>query len=64
MMSDRRYTGRARRRQRGRTDPFGLLVIAVMLAVSLTILVQAQASSSERSGVGMPSWFGSLAVRD
>ena len=30
---------------RGRADPFGLLIAAVMLAVSLTILVQAQASA-------------------
>ena len=32
---------------RGRTDPFGLLVIAVMLAVSITIGVQVYA---ERGG--------------
>lgn len=34
------------RRCEGRADPFGLLVVAVLLAVSFTILVQAQASSS------------------
>lgn len=33
------------RRCGGRADPFGLLIITVMLAVSFTILMQAQASS-------------------
>jgi hypothetical protein len=31
----------------GRADPFGLLIAAVLLAVSLTILVQAQASAPD-----------------
>lgn len=39
-------TGRWRaNRSDGRADPFGLLIIVVMLALSLTMLVQAQASS-------------------
>jgi hypothetical protein len=39
-------------------------VVAVMLAVSLTILVQAQASLPEGPGTDMPAWFGSLVLRD
>jgi hypothetical protein len=63
-MTDMRKAAGTQQWQRGRADPFGLLVVAVMLAVSLTILVQAQASLPERSGTAMPAWFGSLVLRD
>jgi hypothetical protein len=35
------------RLSRGRADPFGLLVVMVMLALSITIGIQAQASVDE-----------------
>jgi hypothetical protein len=63
-MSDMKNSAGRYRWQRGRADPFGLLVVGVMLAVSLTILVQAQASLPERPGTDMPAWFGSLVLRD
>ena len=34
-------------RASGRADPFGLLVLAVMLALSVTIGIQAQASGTD-----------------
>lgn len=37
----------------GRADPFGLLVLAVMLALTVTIGIQAQASTSGAKS----SWF-------
>lgn len=39
------------RRSTGRADPFGLLVLAVLIAVSLTIAVQAQVSPGERDAL-------------
>jgi len=38
------------RLSRGRADPFGLLVVAVMLALLITIGIQAQASVSNDVG--------------
>ena len=39
------------RQSRGRADPFGLLVLAVMLALVVTIGIQAQASVVDESGL-------------
>lgn len=42
-------------RASGRADPFGLLVLAVMLALSVTIGIQAQASGTDgRVGIIAP----------
>ena len=38
------------RLSRGRADPFGLLVVAVMLALVVTIGIQAQASVVDEQG--------------
>ena len=35
-------------RSSGRADPFGLLILAVMLALSVTIGIQAQSSAPDR----------------
>ena len=42
------------RLSRGRADPFGLLVMAVMLALSITIGIQAQASVADEGRAGTP----------
>lgn len=39
------------RLSRGRADPFGLLVVTVMLALSITIGIQAQASVTDAGHV-------------
>jgi hypothetical protein len=44
-----------RRQCAGKADPFGLLVLAVVLAVSLTIAVQAQVSVSQGNAVWGPA---------
>lgn len=44
-----------RRQCAGKADPFGLLVLAVVLAVSLTIAVQAQVSASEANAAWSPA---------
>ena len=36
---------------RGRADPFGLLVLLLVLALSVTLIFQAQASSSTQGGL-------------
>jgi hypothetical protein len=43
------------RRCEGKADPFGLLVLVVLLAVSLTIAVQAQVSSGQRDTLFEPT---------
>ena len=53
MIRMRKTEGNAMRismsRSSGKADPFGLLVLAVMLALTVTIGIQAQASSPEVS---------------
>ena len=36
---------------RGRVDPFGVLVLLLLFALSVTVILQAQASSSDQHGM-------------